>query len=91
MASKIINISLPEGLLQEVDRLAQLEKRSRSELFREAVRRYLQEASFGWAVTDRRAFAKLSATSLNDIWDNPVDAQLWDNWEERHARKAKAR
>ena len=91
MASKVINISLPEELLQEVDQLAQVEKRTRSELFREAVRRYLQQTSFGWTVPERRAFAELSSTAFLRIWDNPVDAQLWDNWEARHARKAKAR
>jgi metal-responsive CopG/Arc/MetJ family transcriptional regulator len=91
MPSKVINISLPEELLKEVDQLARLEKRTRSELFREAVRRYIQQTSLGWALEDRRAFAALSATALNRIWDNPIDAQLWDNWEAPHARKAKAR
>ena len=91
MGSKVINISLPEELLQEVDQLAQVEKRTRSELFREAVRRYLQQTSFGWTVAERRAFAELSSTAMNRIWDNPVDAQLWDHWEAHHARKAKAR
>lgn len=91
MSSKIINISLPEELLHEVDQLARQEKRTRSELFREAVRRYLQAASFEWAAADRSAFSRLSTPALNRIWDNPVDARLWDNWERAHARKAKAR
>lgn len=91
MTSKVINISLPEELLEEVDELARWEKRSRSELFREAVRRYLQQATFSWVAADRRAFTELSAAALNRIWDNPVDAQLWDDWEARHAKKAKSR
>ncbi|MCL0039224.1 ribbon-helix-helix protein, CopG family [Dehalococcoidia bacterium] len=43
MASKVVNISLPRELLEEVDRLARREKRSRSGLFREAVSRYIEE------------------------------------------------
>jgi Arc/MetJ-type ribon-helix-helix transcriptional regulator len=85
MASMVINISLPEELLQDVDQLARLEKRSRSELFREAVRRYLQQAALGWSRADRRAFAELSSSSLDRIWDNAVDAGLWDDWEARRA------
>lgn len=81
MASKVINISLPEELLSEVDRMTQQEKRTRSEFFREAVRRYLKE------ITDRRAFATLSAAAFNRIWDNPIDAELWDNREEQRAPK----
>ncbi len=81
MASKVINISLPEELLSEVDRMTQQEKRSRSEFFREAVRRYLKE------ITDRQAFAALSVATFNRIWDNPSDAKLWDDWERQRAPK----
>lgn len=42
MPSKVINITLPERLLQQIDRAAKQEERSRSEFFREAVRRYLE-------------------------------------------------
>ena len=37
-------LSLPDEFLAEVDALAQREQRSRSELVREALRRYLHEA-----------------------------------------------
>jgi predicted transcriptional regulator len=40
-ASQTFTISLPPDLAAEVDRLAAEEHRSRSELFREAFRRYL--------------------------------------------------
>lgn len=43
MASRIINMTVPEELLREVDKVAQAEGRTRSELFREAVRRYVHE------------------------------------------------
>jgi len=38
-----IMISLPDGLLRDADRLARRQRRSRSELFREALRAMLQE------------------------------------------------
>lgn len=41
MASRIINISIPDNLLKHADKLAKKESRNRSELFREALRSYL--------------------------------------------------
>ena len=41
--SKRIVISLPNSLLQEVDHIAQMEKRNRSEFIREAMRLYICE------------------------------------------------
>lgn len=41
--SKLVTISLLPELLEEVERLAKAEKRTRSELFREAIRRYLED------------------------------------------------
>lgn len=38
MRSKVVPISLPESLLDEADKLAKKESRSRSEFFREAIR-----------------------------------------------------
>jgi len=43
VAARIINMTVPEQLLRDVDQAAKIEGRTRSELFREAVRRYLQE------------------------------------------------
>ena len=40
--AKTINLSLQESLLAEVDEVARAESRSRSELFREAAREYVQ-------------------------------------------------
>ena len=41
MKTKIINISIPEQLLNSADELAKKECRNRSDLFREALRSYL--------------------------------------------------
>jgi metal-responsive CopG/Arc/MetJ family transcriptional regulator len=41
MASRIINMTIPEELIEEADEVARSEGRTRSELFREAVRRYI--------------------------------------------------
>lgn len=42
MSAKVINISLPEELLGEIDEFARSEQRTRSELFREAARQYIE-------------------------------------------------
>lgn len=41
--TKILSLSLPPGLLREAERWAKKEGRTKSELFREALRRYIQE------------------------------------------------
>lgn len=38
-------ISMPEKFLQEIDNFAKQEQRSRSELIREALRKYMQKAN----------------------------------------------
>lgn len=43
METQLINFTIPKKLLQKVDFLAKKELRSRSELLREAARRYLRE------------------------------------------------
>lgn len=43
MKSVAIHITIPEELLREVDKQAEREQRNRSEILREAVRRYLEE------------------------------------------------
>ena len=45
MDGQIVNISLPSKLLLLADRVAQKEARSRSELFREAIRSYVMRKS----------------------------------------------
>lgn len=41
MSSKMISVSIPEEMLPQLDKAARQERRSRSELIREALRRYL--------------------------------------------------
>ena len=41
--SKVLSLSLPPTLLRQAERVAKEEGRTKSELFREALRRYLQE------------------------------------------------
>lgn len=41
MDAQVVNFSLPNKLLKLADRVAQQEARTRSELFREAIRRYV--------------------------------------------------
>lgn len=43
MQTQLINFTIPKKLLKKVDILAKKELRSRSELLREATRRYLEE------------------------------------------------
>lgn len=43
MQTQLINFTIPKKLLKKVDALAKKELRSRSELLREAARRYLGE------------------------------------------------
>ena len=42
MSTKTVNIAFQADLLREIDRVARMESRSRSEILREAVRAYIQ-------------------------------------------------
>lgn len=58
MRSKIINISLPEPLLKQIDHSASLSARTRSDFFRQAARSYLSNQAkldadiYGWQQVD---------------------------------------
>ena len=41
--SRILSLSLPPDLIREAERIAKQEGRTKSELFREALRRYIEE------------------------------------------------
>ncbi len=43
--SKVISVSIPPGMAKEVRRVAREESRTRSELFREALRQYIATRS----------------------------------------------
>lgn len=64
MDAQVVNFSLPNKLLKLADRVAQQEARTRSELFREAIRRYVL-ARAAW---DRLfAYGQRKAKELNLI------------------------
>ena len=44
--SRILTLSIPPGLLRQAERIAKEEGRSKSEIFREALRRYVEECRF---------------------------------------------
>lgn len=52
MKTQIVNVSLPERMLEAADEQAERELRSRSEFFREAVRWYLINNGI-WAAPQR--------------------------------------
>lgn len=58
--TKILSLSLPPELLREAERVAKKEGRTKSELFREALRRYIQERR--WA--DLRQYGASQARKL---------------------------
>ena len=44
--TRVISISIPPEMTSQIDRLAKNESRTRSELLREALRRYLEEQTW---------------------------------------------
>ena len=44
--TQVISISIPPEITSQIDRLAKSESRTRSELLREALRRYLEEQTW---------------------------------------------
>ena len=43
MDTQMINFSIPTTLLRQMDRVAEVESKNRSEFLREAIRQYIQE------------------------------------------------
>ena len=58
--TKILSLSLPPDLLRAAERAAKKEGRTKSELFREALRRYLQERQW----TELRRYGATRAARL---------------------------
>lgn len=79
MAARIINMTIPEELLRKVDEAAKAEGRTRSELFREAVRRrYLEERRAG-RKDGSRLLSRLRALAVEgpDIAAADIDRLLY--------------
>lgn len=73
-ASQTFTISLPPELASEVDRLAAEEHRSRSELFREAFRRYVNSQRRWERILDfGPAAAAAAGLQDEDVIDDAVD------------------
>ncbi len=72
MQTQTFNIALPQVLVKEVDKVAKTEYKNRSELIREALRRYLEDKR-KWEYifkTGKKAARKMGITSekqINDI------------------------
>ena len=62
--TKILSLSLPPELLREAERMAKKEGRTKSELSREALRRYLQERR--WAELRRYGAQQASRLGLKE-------------------------
>jgi CopG family transcriptional regulator/antitoxin EndoAI len=66
-ATKVVTVSLPPSLLKDTERLAKEERRTRSELFREALREYI--ATRRWRRTRRWGEAAARRTGVRDEAD----------------------
>lgn len=62
---KIVSVSIPLKLVQELDQVCDLEHRNRSELYREALRQYLKMRR--WQALREYSAAKASATGVGHI------------------------
>lgn len=65
---KVVNISMPEELFKEAERLTREENRTRSELYREAIRQYIETRN--WQKLQRETAErarKLGITSEEDV------------------------
>lgn len=63
--SKLVTISLLPELLEEAERLAKEEKRTRSEFFREAIRKYIEDKK--WERLYRYGRMKAQEQGLSEV------------------------
>jgi predicted transcriptional regulator len=62
--AKTVSITLPPDLLAKAQELAQREHRTMSELFREALRRYMERGDAGWEALLTRTRARGRALGI---------------------------
>jgi len=67
MASRVINISLPAELLEEIGNAAHAERRTRSEFFREAARSYMDSRRWRALREAGAAAAARTGTTAADV------------------------
>ena len=65
--SKVVSITLPPGMAAEAEELAKQEKRTMSELMREAFRRYKRQREWDEANAYGRAKAKAKGITEADV------------------------
>lgn len=73
MAVRKIAVTLPEELFDMVERLREIEHRSRSEVFQEALRRYFGEPVYEPTDQERG----LIDEALTDLDQHPQLGRLW--------------
>jgi len=73
VAVRKIAVTLPEELFAMVERLREIEHRSRSEVFQEALRRYFGEPVYEPTDEERR----LLDEALAEAEQHPEDGQPW--------------
>ena len=81
--SQVISITLPPKLLREAKRLAKKEGRTRSELFREALRRYIAEQS----LRELQLYGAQKAKKLGIESDEDILGLIEEYREERRQKK----
>lgn len=84
--SKILPISLPPEMLEDVERLAKKERRTKSELVREALRRYIEDRE--WEAV--RAYGSARARALG-VTEADVDRLIHEHRREKRKRLARLR
>ncbi len=65
--TKILSITLPPKMLAQAERVAEQENRTKSELFREALRQYLAKQEFDALLTYGRKRSKALGIKPSDV------------------------
>ncbi len=74
MAVKKVAVTLPEELFDMVERLRDIEHRSRSDVFQDALRRYFGEPVYQPTEEERRLLDEV----LTDLDTQPDSVRSWD-------------
>lgn len=82
MNTQTLNIALPKDLVERVDELAKKEYRNRSELIRQALRKYLEEKS------EWEQIFKAGQKAMRDMGIKSEEEVSEIVYEYRHGRKS---
>lgn len=82
--TKILSLSIPPELLRQAERIAKEEGRTKSELFREALRRYVEERRW-------RALQRYGATQIRRLRLTEADVERAVDEIRRPAQRASRR